>query len=55
MTLKNCGGVSAGFKFVLPSDNALEIEGWADTGEKTPEEEFEEHIINEKIFEIHPR
>jgi hypothetical protein len=55
LTVKNIGGVPASFKFVLPSDNELEMEPWADPGEPSSEEAFEKHILENKIFQISPR
>lgn len=55
LTLRNIGGVGATFKFVSPSDNELEMEAWADPGDPTPEEAFEKHILEQKIFVISPK
>lgn len=55
LTLQNIGGVKASFKFVFPDDNKLEIEAWADTGDPEPAVALEEHILEEKIFEVRPK
>lgn len=55
LTVKNIGGVPAIFKFVLPSDNELEMESWADPGDPTSEEAFEKYILEKKVFTISPR
>jgi hypothetical protein len=52
LTVKNVGGVPASFNFVLPSDNEMEMEPWADPGEPSDEEAFEKHILENKIFQI---
>jgi len=31
------------------------MEPWADPGEPTPEKAFEKHILDNKIFKVHPR
>jgi|TARA_B110000305_G_C19445801_1_gene644724 hypothetical protein len=31
------------------------MEPWADPGEPTPEKAFEKHILDNKIFNVHPR
>ena len=55
LTLKNIGGVQANWCFKLPNDNEIEMEPWADPGEPTPEKAFEKHILDNKIFNVHPR
>jgi hypothetical protein len=55
LTVKNIGGVQATFKFVLPSDNELEMEAWADPGDPTSDEAFEKYILDNRIFTISPR
>ena len=55
LTLQNIGGVKASFKFVFPDDNKLEKEAWADTGDPEPAVALEEHILEQKIFEIKPK
>lgn len=55
LTLKNIGGVDAEWQFKLPNDNEIEMEAWADPGEPTPEKAFEKHILDNKIFTVHPR
>ena len=55
LTLQNIGGVKASFKFVFPDDNKLEKEAWADTGDPEPAVALEEHILEQKIFEIRPK
>lgn len=55
LTLQNIGGVKASFKFVFPDDNKLEKEAWADTGDPEPAAALEEHILEQKIFEIKPK
>ena len=55
LTLQNIGGVKALFKFVFPDDNKLEKEAWADTGDPEPAVALEEHILEQRIFEIKPK
>jgi len=55
ITLKNVGGVSSDFIFSMPNDTALEMEPWADPGEPTEEQAFEDHVIKENLFEISPK
>jgi len=55
LTLKNIGGVEANWCFKLPNDSEIEMEPWADPGEPTPEKEFEKHILDNNIFNVHPR
>jgi hypothetical protein len=55
LTLKNVGGVAADFRFKMPNDSEIEMEAWADPGQPTPEQAFEKHILNKKIFVIHPK
>jgi len=55
LTLKNIGGVTAHWQFKLPNDSEIEMESWADPGEPTPEKAFEKHILDNKIFNVHPR
>lgn len=55
LTLKNIGGVRANWQFKLPNDSEIEMEPWADPGEPTPEKAFEKHILDNKIFNVHPR
>jgi len=31
------------------------MEPWADPGEPTPEQAFEQHILDNKIFTVYPR
>lgn len=52
LTLKNVGGVPADWRFKMPNDSEIEMESWADPGEPTPEQAFEKHILNKKIFVI---
>jgi len=55
LTLKNIGGVRASWCFKMPNDEEIELEPWADPGEPTPEQAFEKHILENKIFHIEPR
>jgi hypothetical protein len=55
LSLKNIGGVDAEWVFKLPNDSEIEMEPWADPGEPTPEKAFEKHILDNKIFQVHPR
>ena len=55
LTMKNIGGVEAKWLFKLPNDSEIELEPWADPGEPTPEKAFEKHILDSKIFDVHPR
>jgi len=55
LTIKNIGGVAAEWQFKLPNDSEIEMELWADPGEPTPEKAFEKHILDNKIFQVHPR
>jgi hypothetical protein len=55
LTIKNIGGVDAEWQFKLPNDSEIEMESWADPGEPTPEKAFEKHVLDNKIFTVHPR
>lgn len=55
LTVRNVGGVDAEWVFKLPNDSEIELEPWADPGEPTPEQAFEQHIIDKSIFMIEPR
>jgi len=55
LTVRNVGGVDAEWIFKLPNDSEVELEPWADPGEPTPEQAFEQHIIDNSIFMIEPR
>ena len=55
LTVKNIGGVLAKWQFKLPNDSEIELEPWADPGEPSPEKAFEKWILDEKIFDVHPR
>jgi len=55
LTIKNIGGVQANWLFKLPNDSQIEMEPWADPGEPTEEKAFEQHILDNKIFTVHPR
>ena len=55
LTMKNIGGVETEWVFKLPNDSEAELEPWADPGEPTPEQAFEQHIIDNSIFMIEPR
>jgi hypothetical protein len=51
----NVGGVNAEWIFKLPNDSEIELEPWADPGEPTPEQAFEQHILDNNIFMIEPK
>ena len=53
--MKNVVGVETKWIFKLPNDSNVELEPWADQGESTPEQAFEQHIIDNSIFMIKPR
>ena len=53
--MKNVVGVETKWIFKLPNDSNVELEPWADQGESTPEQAFEQHIIDNSIFMIEPR
>lgn len=55
LTMRNVGGVDAEWIFQLPNDSEIELEPWADPGEPTPEQAFEQHILDNKIFMIEPK
>lgn len=55
LTVKNVGGVDAEWAFKLPNDSEIELEPWADPGEPTPEQAFEQHILDNEIFSIEPK
>ena len=55
LTIRNVGGVDAEWVFKLPNDSEIELEPWADPGEPTPEQAFEQHILDNSIFLIEPR
>jgi hypothetical protein len=55
LTVKNVGGVPAEWSFKLPNDSEIELEPWADPGEPTPEQAFEQHILDNNIFMIEPK
>jgi hypothetical protein len=55
LTVRNDGGVFAEWAFKLPNDSEIELEPWADPGEPTPEQAFEQHILDNNIFMIEPK
>lgn len=55
LTIRNVGGVKAEWAFKLPNDSEIELEPWADPGEPTPEQAFEQHILDSNIFMIEPK
>lgn len=55
LTVRNIGGVAAEWAFKLPNDSEIELEPWADPGEPTPEQAFEQHILDNDIFMIEPK
>jgi hypothetical protein len=55
LTIRNVGGVSAEWVFKMPNDSEIELEPWADPGEPTPEQAFEQHILENNIFMIEPK
>jgi cilia- and flagella-associated protein 65 len=55
LTVRNVGGVHAEWAFKLPNDSEIELEPWADPGEPTPEQAFEQHILDNNIFMIEPK
>ena len=55
LTVRNVGGVPAEWAFKLPNDSEIELEPWADPGEPTPEQAFEQHILDNNIFMIEPK
>jgi len=52
LTIKNIGGVDAEWCFKLPNDSEIEMEKWADPGEPSDEKKFENHILDNKIFQV---
>jgi len=55
LTMRNVGGVDSEWAFKLPNDSEIELEPWADPGEPTPEQAFEQHILDNKIFMVEPK
>lgn len=55
LTLKNVGGVKADWNFKMPNDHEIELEPWADPGEPSEEQAFEQKILDNNIFHIEPR
>jgi hypothetical protein len=55
LTIRNVGGVKAEWFFKMPNDSEIELEPWADPGEPTREQAFEQHILDNDIFMIEPK
>jgi len=55
ITLKNVGGVNSQFAFHMPNESEIELEPWMDPGEPTPEQAFENEMLQKELFEVHPK
>lgn len=55
ITLKNVGGVNSQFAFHMPNESEIELEPWMDPGEPTPEQAFENEMLQKGLFEVQPK